>query len=110
MDLLASNWKVRRPLVLATLSFCAAQLTYLTVWGQDTGLAQTMAIGAYGLAGSTLGSYLFAATWDTKNIVMAARPQPNMGGYPGIGQPVYDSSGQPAPGYAQPAPLDDRPR
>lgn len=116
-DLTTGNWRVRRPLVLATLAFCAAQLTYLTIFGEDTALAQTMAIGAFGLAGSTLGSYLFSATWDTKNLVFATRAAAMPAGYQTAGygypgaypypQPLYDAQGRPM--AAAPSAGDERP-
>ena len=110
-DIRTDNWRIRRPLVIATLVFCALQLAYLTIWGEDNGLTQTLAIGAYGLAGSTLGSYLFAATWDTKNLIIGRAPQPQYGQ-----PPIYSQYGQPypptygAPPFVDPAnPAADRP-
>lgn len=68
------SWKIRRRLVYATLGFCAGIIVYLTGWGEDTELHTTIAIGVIGAAVSTLGSYIFGATWDDKNILTTLRP------------------------------------
>jgi hypothetical protein len=58
------SWKVRRRIIFATLALCAAQVVYLTIWGEDTRLAETLANGAYLLAGSVIGAYVFGAAWE----------------------------------------------
>ncbi len=62
-----ASWKIRRRVVNSTLVFCAAIITYLVFYGADTNLNQTIANGLIFLAGSTIGAYLFGATWDQKN-------------------------------------------
>ncbi|AMS41144.1 hypothetical protein [Aminobacter aminovorans] len=66
------SWKMRRRIIIATLLFCAGEIVYLTIWGQDTDLAATIANGVLILAGSVIGSYVFGAVWDDRN-VMAMR-------------------------------------
>lgn len=63
----AAPWGVRRGLVIGTLVFCAAEIFYLTVWGQDTELHRTIAASLILLASTTLGAYVFGAAWDNKN-------------------------------------------
>jgi hypothetical protein len=63
----AAPWGVRRRLVIGTLLFCAAEVVYLTVWGKDTELHRAIVTSIILLASTTLGSYLFGATWDNKN-------------------------------------------
>lgn len=60
------SWKIRRRIINATLVFCASGIVYLLAYGEDTRLNETVASGLLLLAGSTVGSYLFGATWDDK--------------------------------------------
>lgn len=61
---LRGTWRVRRRIIHATLLFCAGQIAYLTFWGADTRLNETLAIGAYALVGSVIGAYVFGAAWE----------------------------------------------
>ena len=61
------SWKIRRRIILATLTFCASGVGYLIGWGADTRLNETLANGLLLLAGSTIGSYVFGAAWDDMN-------------------------------------------
>ena len=64
------EWLRRRRLIYATLAYCAATATALLVAalrGMEGTLLNTLAVSAYSLAGSMLGSYIFGATWDDKN-------------------------------------------
>lgn len=63
----AAPWGVRRRLIMATVLYCAGEVTYLTIWGRDTELHQAIAVSLILLAGSTIGSYVFGAAWDNKN-------------------------------------------
>ena len=59
-------WKNRRMIVRTTLLFCAAEIAYITGWGEPNSLNEAIVTGAYLLAGSTIGSYVFGAVWDDK--------------------------------------------
>lgn len=61
------EWKRRRRVIFATLAFCAAEVAYLTIWGTDTGLNNTIVTSLILLAGSVIGSYVFGAVWDDAN-------------------------------------------
>ena len=67
------SWKIRRRLVNGILAFCGAEILLVTIamfgWLDPAmiALAQTIVLGAFGLAGSTIGSYIFGAAWDDKN-------------------------------------------
>lgn len=65
------SWKIRRRIIYSALTFCALLIAALTtgtvLMGVDTALAGTIALGAFGLAGSVIGSYIFGAAWDDKN-------------------------------------------
>lgn len=66
-----TSWKIRRRVVVLTLAYCAVCTTFLVFatvwWGTDTALSGTIALGVIGLAGSTIGAYVFGAAWDDKN-------------------------------------------
>lgn len=60
------RWRVRRSIVIATLLYCAAHISYFSFFAQDTSLRQQIAVALIGLAGATIGSYVFGAVWDDK--------------------------------------------
>lgn len=68
------SWRIRRRIIFATLIFCAAEIIYLTIWGKDTDLASTIVNGVLILAGSVIGSYVFGAVWDDRNVMAMRRP------------------------------------
>jgi hypothetical protein len=61
------SWRIRRRVIFGTLAFCALEVVYLTIFGESTSLAETIANGCFLLAGSVIGTYVFGATWDDKN-------------------------------------------
>jgi hypothetical protein len=61
---LRGTWRVRRRIIHATLLFCAGQIAFLTFWGADTRLNETLAVGSFALAGSVIGAYVFGAAWE----------------------------------------------
>lgn len=69
-------WRYRRTLVLATLAVCALGVSYLTLWGTDTRLNETLTIGYFGLWGTTLGSYVFGAVWHDRGLMLSRRRRP----------------------------------
>ena len=68
------SWRIRRRIVNLTLLFCASGVTYLMFYGDDTRLHESIAIGLLGLAGATIGSYIFGATWGDNNITDKDKP------------------------------------
>ena len=62
-----ASWKIRRRIITATLLLCAFVVIYLLLRGEDTRLNETLANGAFFLAGSVIGAYVFGAAWDDKN-------------------------------------------
>jgi len=83
------SWRIRRRIINTTLVLCALEIFYLTIWGADTRLAETLATGAFLLAGSVIGSYVFGAAYEDVKFKQADS---------------YGAYG------AYPQPLDDRPR
>lgn len=63
------SWKIRRAIIFGTLVFCAIEVLYLTLFGEDTKLAETIASSAFLLAGSVIGAYVFGAVWDDLNVM-----------------------------------------
>jgi hypothetical protein len=64
------SWKIRRRVVVATIGFCMGCIVYLMVRGEaDSRLHETIAMGVIGLFISTVGSYVFGAAWDDKNVM-----------------------------------------
>jgi len=62
------SWKIRRRVVLATITFCAAMTLYLAVWGQSDDLRATIANGILFLAGSVIMGYIFGVVWNDKSV------------------------------------------
>lgn len=61
-------WTHRRRIIYGTLIFCAFCISYLMFRGSDTRLNETIVNSAFLLAGGVIGSYVFGAVWDDKNI------------------------------------------
>jgi hypothetical protein len=70
------SWRIRRRIIIGTLLFCAGEIIYLTLLGKDTSLEETIANGVLILAGSTIGSYVFGAVWDDRNVMAMRKPDP----------------------------------
>lgn len=96
------SWKVRRRIIVATLVFCAGEIIYLTGWGKDHELSRTIANGILLLAGSTIGSYIFGAVWDSRNVMTT------FAGDDGEDPPSRSWRRRGPPGYA-PGPDEDPP-
>ncbi|AJY44658.1 hypothetical protein [Martelella endophytica] len=67
MSKLDANWTVRRTVVICTLIYCGLVIAYLAALGGDTRLNETIVNILGFVAMSTLGSYVFGATWDDRN-------------------------------------------
>jgi hypothetical protein len=65
------SWRIRRMIIFATLIFCAFWIGFLVMDGEDTRLNETIAQGLLLLAASTIGSYVFGAVFDDKNVLQA---------------------------------------
>jgi len=61
------RWQFRRTVIVMSLVFCATIITFMTLYGEDTRLNETIAMGTFGLAISIIGSAVFGAVWDDKN-------------------------------------------
>ena len=63
------SWAVRRRIIITTLLFCAFCVTYIMIWGDDRPVMEVIVISAFGLSLSVIGSYVFGAVWDDKNVM-----------------------------------------
>lgn len=68
-------WKQRRRVIFVTLGVCFLGVTYLTLWGADSRLNDTLALGYFALAGSTVGSYVFGAVWQDVTLIRKRPPR-----------------------------------
>lgn len=68
------SWKIRRRIIVATLLFCAFLVGYVTIWGDARPVLEVVVIGAFGLALSVIGSYIFGAVWDDRNVMKELGP------------------------------------
>lgn len=62
-------WTVRKRIVVATLIFCAFCVFWIMIFGDARSVNDIIVMCSFGLAGSTIGSYVFAAVWDDKNVM-----------------------------------------
>lgn len=66
------SWTQRRRVVFSTLVICAGLVLRFAFWpteGIDPELAKLIVLGAFGLAGTTIGTYVFGAAWDDRNVM-----------------------------------------
>lgn len=72
MSLLSRNsWTIRRRIIIGTLLWCGAMVTYLAIFGRPVSLSETIANGCLLLMASVIGSYVFGAVWDDKSKLMS---------------------------------------
>ena len=57
-------WRIRRRIIFATLGLCWAKLIYVAARFDSTPLAETLALGAFGLIGAVVSSYVFGAAYE----------------------------------------------
>ncbi|NLS06280.1 hypothetical protein HGP14_23440 [Rhizobium sp. P32RR-XVIII] len=68
MDHKASpDWAVRQRIIILSLLWIAAIVTYLAVWGRPIALSDTIAMNLILLFGGIIGSYVFGAVWETNS-------------------------------------------
>jgi hypothetical protein len=61
---LEDPWTLRRRVVFGTLAYCAVSQTCLQLFGADTRLNETLALGNGGLAGAVIMAYVFGSAYD----------------------------------------------
>ena len=58
------SWKLRRRAVFGSLIFCGLVIVYVSVRWEDTSLASTLVLGAFGLIGAIVASYIGGAAYQ----------------------------------------------
>jgi len=57
-------WKLRRRAVFGSMIFAAAILVYVMWRWDDTSLAETLALGSFGLIGTVITAYVGGAAYE----------------------------------------------
>jgi len=63
-DLSLPSWKFRRRAVFGSLIFAALVIVYVAVRWDDTSLAETLSLGAFGLIGAIVAAYIGGAAYQ----------------------------------------------
>jgi hypothetical protein len=58
------SWRMRRRAVFGSLLFAGAVIVYVMVRWDDTTLAETLVLGAYGLIGAVVAAYIGGAAYE----------------------------------------------
>jgi uncharacterized membrane protein len=58
------SWKLRRRAVFGSLLFGVAVIVYVALRWDDTALAQTLALGGFGLIGAVVAAYVGGAAYE----------------------------------------------
>jgi len=58
------SWKLRRRAVFGSLIFAGTVIVYVSVRWEDTSLASTLVLGAFGLIGAIVASYIGGAAYQ----------------------------------------------
>jgi hypothetical protein len=77
MDHRASpDWAVRRRIIILSLIWEAIAISAIVAWAMihptENSLLETAQINLTTLFGGTVGSYVFGAVWDRKNVLKAS--------------------------------------
>lgn len=63
-DLSLPSWKFRRRAVFGSLIFAALIILYVSIRWDDTSLAETLALGSFGLIGAIVAAYIGGAAYQ----------------------------------------------
>lgn len=66
-ELMVDGWPIRRRVMFAALAFCAGNVQYLLIWGDDTSLNKEIATTLLWVMAAIVGTYVFGAVWDDMN-------------------------------------------
>lgn len=58
------SWRLRRRAVFGSMLFAAALLVYVAVRWDSTSLAETLALGSFGLIGTVVAAYVGGAAYE----------------------------------------------
>lgn len=68
-------WKIRRTVVICVLFFCAFCVLWIMFDNKDRSIYEVIVVSSFGLAFSTIGSYIFGAVWDDANVMKEIGPK-----------------------------------
>jgi hypothetical protein len=67
------SWTVRRLFLFITHVFCGGCIVYVMVNNMKGGVAEMIVIMAFGTMATSLGAYVFNATWEHVSAIRSAR-------------------------------------
>ena len=67
------KWENRKRVIFLSLIFCAFCILYVMLTGEDTKLNETIVTMSFIAAISIIGSYVFGAAWDDKNVMKGGK-------------------------------------
>lgn len=59
-----TSWRIRRRVMFAVLAFCMGVIAFIAWSGQDSRVAETVVLCAFGLIGLIVSIYVLGATWE----------------------------------------------
>lgn len=62
------SWKLRRRAVFGSLLFGMIIIVYVAIRWEDSGLGETLALGAYGLIGAVVAAYIGGAVYEDSKL------------------------------------------
>lgn len=76
------SWKIRRRAVFGSMLFAAALLIYVAWRWDSTSLAETLALGAFGLIGTVVAAYVGGAAYEDVRLFKKDEDSDDMGEEP----------------------------
>jgi hypothetical protein len=67
------SWTIRRLFMFGTIAFCMGCVLYVMVNDRKGGVNEMSVVMAFGTIATTLGSYVFGATWEHVSAMRTAR-------------------------------------
>jgi NhaP-type Na+/H+ or K+/H+ antiporter len=79
-------WKLRRRAIFGSLFFAGAILVYVMVRWDSTSLAETLALGSFGLIGTVVAAYVGGAAYEDVRLFKRQEtpPEDDMGEEPHV--------------------------
>lgn len=78
------SWRLRRRAVFGSMLFSAAILVYVMVRWDSTTLAETLALGSFGLIGTVVAAYVGGAAYEDVRLFKRQSEDDEMGEEPHV--------------------------
>ena len=78
------SWRLRRRAVFGSMVFAAAILVYVMVRWDSTTLAETLALGSFGLIGTVVAAYVGGAAYEDVRLFKRQPEDDEMGEEPHV--------------------------